>query len=132
MAISESFANQHVKEWIDAWNHHDIQKVLSLYSDTIEFTSPKIKIVFPDRNVSKINNKKELEEYWSKALKDNFPYLKFTPKEIITHDNKILLEYYATLDGNHKTTVIEKFELDRGLIIKSDVFYGAEEEEEKL
>ncbi len=58
MSISEAFANQHVKEWIDGWNNHDIQKVLSLYSDTVEFTSPKIKVVFPDRTSSKSPTKR--------------------------------------------------------------------------
>lgn len=127
MSISETFANQHVKEWIDGWNNHDIQKVLSLYSDTVEFTSPKIKVVFPDRTSSKVSNKKELEEYWSKALKDNFPTLKFTPKEVMIQDNKIFLEYYATLDGKHRTLVLEKFEFQDGLITKSNVYYGADE-----
>ncbi len=127
MSISETFANQHVKEWIDGWNNHDIQKVLSLYSDTVEFTSPKIKVVFPDRTSSKVSNKKELEEYWSKALKDNFPILKFTPKEVMIQDNKVFLEYYAMLDGKHRTSVLEKFEFQDGLITKSNVYYGADE-----
>ena len=127
MSISETFANQHMKKWIDGWNNHDIKTVLSMYSENIEFSSPKIKIVFPDYNTSKINNKKDLEEYWTKALKNNFPSLKFMAKDVLVHNNKIILEYYATLDGKHKTSVIEKFEINDGLITKSDVFYGAEE-----
>ena len=98
-----------------------------MYSENIEFSSPKIKIVFPDLNVSKINTRKDLEEYWSKALKNNFPNLKFTTKDVLVHNNKIILEYYATLDDKHKTSVIEKFEINNRLITKSDVFYGAEE-----
>jgi len=74
-----------------------------------------------------IKDIKDLEEYWSKALKNNFPSLKFMVKEVIVHNNKIILEYYATLDDKHKTSVIEKFELNNGLIAKSDVFYGVEE-----
>ena len=68
MSISETFANQHMKKWIDSWNNHDIKTVLSMYSENIEFSSPKIKIVFPDNNALKINNRKDLEEYWLKAL----------------------------------------------------------------
>lgn len=99
-----------------------------MYSENIEFSSPKIKIVFPDRNISKIKTKKDLEGYWSHGLKNNFPSLNFTVKEVIVHNNKIILEYYATLDDQHKTSVIEKFELNNGLITKTDdVFYGAEE-----
>ena len=69
MTFSEVFVNQHVKNWIDGWNNHDTKAVLSMYSENIEFTSPKVKVVFPDRTSSKISTKKELEEYWSKALK---------------------------------------------------------------
>ena len=128
MSISEAYANQHIKKWIEGWNNHDIKTVLSMYSENIEFSSPKIKIVFPDRNISKIKTKKDLEGYWSHALKNNFPSLNFTVKEVIVHNNKIILEYYATLDDQHKTSVIEKFELNNGLITKTDdVFYGAEE-----
>lgn len=127
MSISEAYANQHIKKWIEGWNNHDIKAVLSMYSENIEFSSPKIKIVFPYLNASKINNRKDLEEYWSKALKNNFPRLKFTTKDVLVHNNKIILEYYAMLDDKHKTSVIEKFEINNGLITRSDVFYGAEE-----
>jgi hypothetical protein len=44
--------------------------------------------------------------------------------------NLCILEYYAILDGKNKISVIEKFEFqDDGLVKRSSVFYGAEEEE---
>lgn len=45
MAISETFANQHVKEWIDAWNNHDIQKVLSLYYQWVQRVINDLKVI---------------------------------------------------------------------------------------
>lgn len=98
-----------------------------MYSDDIEFSSPKIKAVFPERKLSRVTNKRELEEYWTKALK-NYPNLHFIPKQIIFQGNFCILEYYAILDGKNKTSVIEKFEFqDNGLVKKSSGFYGAEE-----
>jgi ketosteroid isomerase-like protein len=127
MDYSESFAKTHVEKWINAWNNHDLKTVLSLYSDNIEFSSPKIKVVFPERKSSIVTNKSELEEYWTKALK-NFPHLHFIPKQTVIQGNVCVFEYYATLDGENKTSVIEKFEFqDDGLVKKSSVFYGAEE-----
>jgi ketosteroid isomerase-like protein len=127
MDYSESFAKTHVEKWINAWNNHDLKNVLSLYSDNIEFSSPKIKVVFPECKSSKVTNKSELEEYWAKALK-NFPGLHFIPKQTVIQGNVCIFEYYATLDGENKTSVIEKFEFqDDGLVKKSSVFYGAEE-----
>ena len=120
-------ANDHVKRWIEAWNKHDLQTVLSMYSEEIEFSSPKIKAVFPERTISKIKNRKDLKEYWSKALK-KYPKLNFVLKESIFHNNVCLIEYYAVLDDRTRTSVIEKFEMQNGLVIKSSVFYGAEEQ----
>ena len=120
-------ANDHVKRWIEAWNKHDLQTVLSMYSEEIEFSSPKIKAVFPERTISKIKNRKDLKEYWSKALK-KYPKLNFVLKESKFHNNVCLIEYYAVFDGRTRTSVIEKFEMQNGLVIKSSVFYGAEEQ----
>jgi len=123
----ESFAKDHVEKWVKAWNNHDIETVLTMYSDEIEFSSPKIRIVFPERKSSTVTNKKELEEYWMRALK-NFPKLRFIPKQTIIQGNLCILEYYAILDETHKTSVIEKFEFQEdGLVKKSSGFYGAEE-----
>ena len=102
-----------------------------MYSDDIEFSSPKIKVVYPERKLSEVTNKRELEEYQTKALK-NYPNLYFIPKQIVSQGNICVFEYYATLDlSNKKLSIIEKFEFqDGGLINKSSGFYGAEEEEE--
>ena len=67
MDYSESFVRKHIEKWVDAWNNHDLKAVLSMYSDDIEFSSPKVKVVFPERKQSKVTNKRELEEYWTKA-----------------------------------------------------------------
>jgi hypothetical protein len=118
-------ANAHVKRWIEAWNKHDLQTVLSMYSEEIEFSSPKIKAVFPERTTSKIKNKKDLEAYWSKAQKNILNSISYFSK---FHNNVCLIEYYAVLDGRTRTSVIEKFEMQNGLVIKSSVYYGAEEQ----
>jgi ketosteroid isomerase-like protein len=128
MDHSESFVREHVEKWVNAWNNHDIKTVLSMYSDDIEFSSPKIKAVFPEWKLSKITNKSELEQYWTKALK-GYPNLHFIPKQTILQGDLCILEYYAILDGKNKISVIEKFEFqDDGLVKRSSVFYGAEEE----
>ena len=123
----ESFAKDHVEKWVNAWNNHDLKTVLTMYSDDIEFSSPKIKVIVPERKSSRITNKKELEEYWTRAL-NHFPNLRFIPKQTIIQGNLCIFEYYAILDEKHRTSVIEKFEFQEdGLVKKSSGFYGAEE-----
>ena len=51
ISLSELAAKQDVNKWTDGWNNHDVKTVLLMYAENIEFSSPKIRIVFPDRNV---------------------------------------------------------------------------------
>lgn len=65
---------------------HDLKAVLSMYSDDIELSSPKVKVVYPERKQSKVTNKRELEEYRTNVLK-NYPNLHFIPKQIMSQGN---------------------------------------------
>jgi len=126
MTLTDNFAKEHVEKWINAWNNQDLETVLEMYSDKVQFSSPKIKLVFPDRRSSQLNNKKELEEYWTLALREKYPNLKFEAKEVIVHNDIVVLEYFASLNGINKTLVIEKFVFKDNKIIRSNVYYGAE------
>ena len=49
MAMDKSFAKAHIGKWINAWNVHDLKAIISFYAENIEFKSPKIKVVYPDK-----------------------------------------------------------------------------------
>jgi hypothetical protein len=48
MEIDDIFAKEHIQRWVKAWNDHNIKEILSLYSENILFSSPKIKLVYPN------------------------------------------------------------------------------------
>ncbi len=56
--LSDLFIKAHIKRWTNAWNK-DLKTVLSMFTDNIQFSSPKIKIVLPELNSEKIDNKKD-------------------------------------------------------------------------
>ena len=127
MEIDDRFAKEHIRKWIRAWNDHNLREVISLYSENISFSSPKIKSVYPNRDSSTITSKKDLEEYFSSGLK-KFPMLHFTPIDYFLKNYKLVLEYNATPDKKIQWSVIEKFTFDNdALIEKSTVYYGAED-----
>jgi hypothetical protein len=89
MEIDDRFAIEHIHKWIRAWNDHNLREVISLYSENISFSSPKIKAVYPNRDSSTITNKKDLEEYFYSGLK-KFPMFHFTPIDyFLKNDKKI-------------------------------------------
>ena len=122
--ISDSFAKEHIERWINAWNNKDLEKVLSLFTENIEFYSPKIKVITPEFNSEKVNNKKDLKHYWSTALQ-KLNRIHFTSKEYYIKGNTCVLEYVATFDGKSKFLSIEKSEFnENNLIYKASAFYG--------
>jgi hypothetical protein len=118
MEMDDTFVKEHIRRWTKAWNDHNIKEVLSLYSENILFSSPKVKSVHPNRTSATITNKKDLEEYFCAGLK-KFPMLHFTPVDYFLKNQKVIFEYNATPD---------KFEFNNdGLIEKSSVYYGKED-----
>ena len=59
----ESFA----RDWVAAWNDHDLDAVLSHYADGIVFHSPRIAQVM-ETGADSITGKPGLRKYWEKAL----------------------------------------------------------------
>ena len=41
-AVNHDFAKHFSSDWIDAWNAHDLERILSHYSDSFEMSSPII------------------------------------------------------------------------------------------
>ncbi|MER5176169.1 MAG: nuclear transport factor 2 family protein [Candidatus Nitrosocosmicus sp.] len=124
--ISDSFAKEHIERWINAWNNKDLETVLSMFADNIEFYSPKIRVITPEFNSEKVNNKKDLKHYWSTALQ-KLTSLHFTPKDYFIKGNTCVLEYIVTFDGKSKFLAIEKSEFNKdNLIYKAIAFYGSQ------
>jgi SnoaL-like domain len=127
MEMDDTFVKEHIRRWTKAWNDHNIKEVLSLYSENILFSSPKVKSVYSNRTSATITNKKDLEEYFCSGLK-KFPMLHFTTVDYFLKNQKLIFEYNATPDNKIQWSVIEKFEFNNaGLIEKSSVYYGNEE-----
>jgi len=55
------------REWIAAWNSHDLERVLALYADDAEMTSDKIQALGFEASGT-LRGKDRLRAYWGKAL----------------------------------------------------------------
>jgi len=60
-------AQAFAKEWLDAWNAHDLERVLAHYADDIELVSPRAAQVVPESG-GVIRGKPALRAYWTAAL----------------------------------------------------------------
>ncbi|MEN5306586.1 nuclear transport factor 2 family protein [Chryseobacterium cucumeris] len=82
--------------WINAWNSHDLEDILSHYSDDIEITTPMIALA-TDGKESSLKGKESVREYWKKAL-DKFPDLHFDLKHSTAGVDSVALFYKSIMD----------------------------------
>lgn len=84
------------KAWQDAWNSHDLTRILSHYSEDIVFRSHKAMQLV---GKGEVHGKAALQAYWAQALAQQ-PDLRFRVKDVF-HGHGMLVITYV----NHRGTL---------------------------
>ena len=117
--ITKDFAVHFASDWIDSWNTHDLDRILSHYTDDFEMTSPVIASRMGVASGS-LKGKDKVGEYWSKGL-TAFPELKFTLREVTFSLRSVALFYDSSIHG----LAIEWFLFnDAGLVVQAIAHYN--------
>ncbi len=89
--LTPEFARRFSQEWINAWNNHDLEEILSHYAEEIEFSSPLVVQVLGIQDGT-LRGKKALKEYFQKGL-ELIPGLKFTFENTALGANSLTVLY---------------------------------------
>ena len=117
--IDRVWANHFAAEWIDAWNAHNLDRILAHYSDDFEMTSPLI-IQRAQSASGTLKGKAAIRAYWQIGLSAT-PPLKFELINVLISVDSITL-YYRRASGTLAAEVLI-FNQDR-LVIKGIAHYG--------
>ena len=66
--IDRAFAEQFAADWIESWNSHDLDRILTHYTDDFEMSSPLIHQLAGEPS-GKLKGKTAVRAYWGQALK---------------------------------------------------------------
>jgi hypothetical protein len=108
-------------QWFEAFNEHNLEKLLSLYDDNAEHFSPKLKVRKPETN-GLIKGKDALRAWWKDAFV-RLPTLRYEVKRLTPYEDRVFMEYIRHVQGEDDLVVGEMLEVKNGLIIKSEVFH---------
>ena len=100
------------KQWVDAWNAHDVEAVLEHFHDDVVFTSPVAAKVVPE-TAGVVRGKSELRRYWGLALQ-RVPNLRFVVEDVYLGVDTIVIAY-RNQDGG---LVSEVLRFSGGLVIE--------------
>jgi len=80
-------------DWYEAWNAHDLDRILSHYNEEVVFISPLIADIAGEGS-GRLQGKAALRDYFAKAL-ERFPDLRFEPLLLTTGVDSLVLTYVS-------------------------------------
>jgi hypothetical protein len=83
-------------EWIESWNSHDLDRILSHYTDDVEVTTPMIKVAM-GIDSGTLQGKAIVRQYWQAAI-ERVPDLHFELVECTLSIDSIAI-YYKSVMG---------------------------------
>ena len=109
-------------KWFEAFNEHNLEKLLSLYDDKAEHYSPKLKVKHPETN-GLISGKEALRVWWQDAF-ERLPTLHYDVKSLTSNDYRVFMEYIRMVTDESDLLVAEVLEVKNEKIIASRVYHG--------
>jgi len=99
-------------EWVEAWNAHDLELILTHFSDSVTFSSPVATMIVPESG-GVIQGKAALRDYWREGLRRT-PNLRFAIEGVYVGVEALVINY-RNQDGR---LVCEVLFLDGTLVTK--------------
>ena len=116
--ITKEFASAFAHHWIESWNKHDLDEILSHYSDEFEMTTPFI-VSIMNEPTGTIRGKNNVRTYWAVAL-SKYPDLEFILIDVLCSVNSVTIYYCSIL--NKKAIEFFQFGND-GRVVRSIAHY---------
>jgi limonene-1,2-epoxide hydrolase len=108
--------------WFEAFNAHNLEKLLSLYDDEAQHYSPKLKIRQPETK-GLVTGKDALRSWWKDSF-DRLPTLHYKVTSLTSNSDRVFMEYIRTVVNEEALLVAEILEVRDGKIIASRVYHG--------
>ena len=89
--LTANGASEFAREWIAAWNSHDLDAIMSHYADDVVFSSPFVRKIAGDAS-GLLHGRAALRSYFSAAL-ERFPSLTFHLRAVLAGVDTVTILY---------------------------------------
>ncbi|HKN85769.1 MAG TPA: nuclear transport factor 2 family protein [Nitrospiraceae bacterium] len=118
MVITQQHAECLAREWVEAWNRHDVNGIMAHYAENILFTSPFV-LILANEPTGTLQGTSALRAYFARGLAA-YPELRFDLLDVLTGVRSVTL-YYRSV---HDKVAAETMSLnDDGLIARVECHY---------
>src|ERR1700743_785793 len=119
--LTQQFAREFAHEWVEAWNSHDLERVLGHYSAKVELTSPFVRRILGGETDT-VRGLEPLRDYFRRALA-MYPDLLFSPKQVYCGVRTIVVPYESV--GGRPSAELMEFD-DAGRVCRAVAHYSAQ------
>lgn len=118
--INRDFAVEFAHRWINAWNQHDLDAVLSNYTEDFIFSSSFVTTIAEEPS-GVLHGKSAVRAYWRKGL-ERIPDLHFDLRDVLAGVDCLTLYYQG-----HRGMAAESIFFDRsGKVKESHACYSVQ------
>jgi len=103
--LQRSFAHQFAGEWVNAWNSHDLERILAHYDDEVVLTSP-IALKLLNNADGVVRGKTALREYFLRGIQA-YPDRQFDLIDVLWGVETIVLYYGNNVRGSKSAEVMQ-------------------------
>lgn len=116
--ITPEEATRFASEWVEAWNSHDLTRILAHYSEDFVMSSPRITQIAGEPSGT-LRGKRAVASYWTQAL-SMLPDLQFRLRATFLGADSLAIHYEGT-----SGPVVEVFFFDEtGLVRRAAAHYS--------
>jgi ketosteroid isomerase-like protein len=113
--ITAQFAQEFAQKWVESWNSHNLDQIISHCADDIEVISPFI-VSLMQKPSGALKGKENIRAYWAKAL-EQFGDLRLKLIEVLMGVDSITIYHH----GVHGKRVAEVFFFDENHRVLRDI-----------
>lgn len=102
--LTADYARGLASHWVRAWNTHDLDAIMSHYSEDVVLVSPAAAQILGDPSGT-VKGKEALRAYFKRGL-DSYPHLKFDLSDVLWGVSSVIL-YYTNQKGTKTAEFME-------------------------
>jgi hypothetical protein len=103
--LQSSFARDFAQEWVNAWNSHDLERILSHYDGDVVLISP-VALKLLNNGDGVVRGKAALREYFLRGI-EAFPNRRFDLIDVLWGVETIVVYYGNNVRGTKSAEVMQ-------------------------
>jgi predicted ester cyclase len=103
--LPPGFAHPFARQWVEAWNNHDLERILDHYDDEVILISP-VALKLLNNGDGVVRGKSALREYFVRGLQA-FPNRRFDLIDVLWGVETVVVYYTNNVRGSKSAEVMQ-------------------------